>query len=66
VLLEFVVNADGSVDKTTLHVVRAPDPSLGEAVAKGFGPHFLPAELAGKTVRQIVQLDVPVRIAPPR
>jgi TonB family protein len=61
-LLEFVVNADGNVVPGTVRVIRA-DPRVDSAQAGNLSEmHFIPAELHGERVRQIVQLAMPVGI----
>ena len=61
-LLEFVVNADGGVASGTVRVIRA-DPRVGNAGAGNLSSmYFIPAELGGHRVRQLVQLAMPVSV----
>jgi len=64
VSLEFVVNADGTVDRSTIRVISSTDPVTADAVVKGFSMKFRPAEVGGRSVRQLVQMAMPVRTIP--
>lgn len=66
-VLEFVVTADGKVAAETARLVSASSPlvasmPLGDLSAM----YFIPAELHGERVRQLVQLAMPVSIRPAR
>ena len=53
---QFVVNTDGSVDMSTVRMLRATQPELSEAVRRFLvTARFLPAEVDGRKVRQVVQ-----------
>ena len=55
VLAEFVVNNDGSVDTTTLKVMRSTDPAFAQAVrAELSSLRYSPARVGGRAVRQLV------------
>ncbi len=55
VLAQFVVNHDGSVDTTTLKVMRSTDPAFAAAVrAELSSLRYSPARVGGRAVRQLV------------
>ena len=55
VLAQFVVNHDGSVDTTTLKVMRSTDPAFAQAVrAELSSLRYSPARVGGRAVRQLV------------
>jgi len=57
VLAQFVVNSDGSIDTGTFKVLKSDHPLLTEAVRAHLSAMpFLPAEMNGAKVRQLVQL----------
>lgn len=57
VLLQFVVNPDGRADMRTFKVLKSSNDLFTQAV-KGVLPsmHFVPAEVGGRKVRQLVQM----------
>ncbi|HET7551538.1 MAG TPA: M56 family metallopeptidase [Gemmatimonadaceae bacterium] len=57
VLVQFVVNPDGLADMATFKVLKSSNDLFTQAV-KGVLPsmHFVPAEVGGKKVRQLVQM----------
>ena len=64
VVAEFVVDADGHVEPATVGVVTSTHPLFTAAVDSALsGAVFTPAVLAGRAVRQLVQL--PVHFVPP-
>ena len=64
VVAEFVVDAEGHVEPTTLGVVTSTHPLFTAAVDSALASAvFTPATLAGRRVRQLVQL--PVHFVPP-
>jgi TonB family protein len=59
VVTEFVVDAAGKIEPTTLGVVYSPDPLFTEAVSVALSEvRFTPAIRRGHPVRQLVQLPV--------
>lgn len=57
VLAMFVVDTTGYPDASSLKIVRATHPDFVEAVRSSFvGLNFLPAEVGGRPVRQLVQM----------
>ena len=59
VVTEFVVDARGSLEPSTLGVVYSADPLFTESVTSALaGAKFTPAMRAGHPVRQLVQLPV--------
>jgi TonB family protein len=59
VVVEFVIQADGSVDPTTLRLIGNPNPQLGTAsilVAERF--QFRPGMRNGKPVRVLIQMPM--------
>jgi hypothetical protein len=59
VIAEFVVDAKGEIEPTTINVVASPHPALSEAVRAALpGTTFKPAVRGGLPVRQLVQLSV--------
>jgi hypothetical protein len=59
VIAEFVVDAEGRVEPATVNLVASPHPTLSEAVRAALpGARFTPAVLAGRPVRQLVQVAV--------
>jgi TonB family protein len=63
VLVEFVVDADGLVERETVGVISSNEPVFAEAVKEAApSARFVPAVRRGSRVRQLVQ--VPVRFAP--
>ena len=62
----YVVDSTGTVDTTTVKVVRSDDPRFTESVRTALGQmRFRPAKRAGKTVRQLVAQQFRFRIVPP-
>jgi TonB family protein len=60
-VLEFVANADGTVDASTFKVLRATSREIADIYSHGpMGMYVLPAELHGKKVRQLVVMATPV------
>lgn len=65
VLAQFVVDTLGRVEPTTLKVLRSDAPAFTQAVKAGLSSlRFLPAEIGGRKVKQLVQL--PFEFTPPR
>lgn len=65
VLAQFVVNVDGSVDSTTIKLLRESDPAFGAAVRSALpSMKFNPALVGGKAVRQLVQTPFQFGVAP--
>jgi protein TonB len=59
VVVQFVVQPDGSVDPTTLRVISTPDPQLGTAsvlTVERF--RFRPGAFKGKPVRALIRMPV--------
>ena len=57
VVAEFVVDPQGFIESGTLRIVSASHPYFATAVRSGLeGSRFRPANLAGRAVRQMVQL----------
>lgn len=53
---QFVADVDGSVDVSTVRMLRTTRPEFSEAVRKFLiTAHYLPAEVNGRKVRQVVQ-----------
>jgi TonB family protein len=64
-VLEFVTNADGTVDESTFKVLRATSREIADVYThKPVGMYLLPAELHGKKVRQLVVMATPVMMKP--
>ena len=66
-VLEFVVNADGKVAAETVRLVSGSSPLVASMPIGNLSTmFFIPAELHGERVRQVVQLAMPVSIRPAR
>ena len=69
VLLELVVNADGTVEPGTVRVISATRAEFGESARQALESSFFqPAVLVGRAVRQLVQMPVvfsPQEAVPP-
>lgn len=62
-VLEFVANSDGTIDNSTFKVLRATSREIAHIYSRGApGMFFIPAELHGKKVRQLVVVAVPVSL----
>ena len=58
VIVEFVVDSAGQVEQPTFGVLSSTHPLFARAVQDALlGVHFSPAQLQGRTVRQIVQMQ---------
>jgi protein TonB len=56
VLARFVVGTDGTVDPSTLQVVRSSDPAFTTAVRDAIPAlRFQPARVGGRAVRQLIE-----------
>lgn len=67
VLAQFVVNVDGSVDSTTIKILRETNAAFGAAVRSSLPSlKFNPARVGGKAVRQLVQTPFSFGTAPTR
>lgn len=65
VVVQFVVDANGLMIPGTLKIVRSAHPAFSQAVAATIGStRFIPAELNGKKVNQVVTMTFP--FSPPR
>ncbi len=61
----YVVDTTGTVDTTTIEVVRSDDPRFTASVRTALGQmRFRPATRAGKKVRQLVQQQFRFRVIP--
>jgi len=57
VLAQFVVDARGMVEPSTLHVLKSTDPAFTKAVAAALPTmRFTPARVHGRPVKQVVEL----------
>lgn len=57
VIAQFVVDDDGRVEEGTIKFVRSDNPLFNDAVRSGLARmRFTPAEIAGKRVRQLVEM----------
>ena len=65
VLVEFIVDTEGAIEPGSLRIVSATDPSFASAVKVALGGAlFRSAVIAGKSVRQIVQIPYVFSAAP--
>jgi protein TonB len=56
VLAQFVVDTAGRVETSTFKVISSDDPAFTVAVRDGLpSQRFLPAEVSGRKVKQLVQ-----------
>jgi protein TonB len=63
VLVQFVVDTLGRVDSTTVHVLKSTHDLFTNAVKDVvFRYKFRPAELAGRKVKQLVQMPFDFRV----
>lgn len=59
VVAEFVVDAKGRVEPTTFSIVQSTNPMFTQAVGEALADaRFVPAQVGGRRVRQMVQLPV--------
>ena len=59
VVLEFVVNADGSVEQSSIHVVKSPHPLFNESSIESLRhARFRPARVNGHAVRVLARLPL--------
>ena len=57
VLAQFIVDANGMVEPSTLKVLKSTDPAFTKAVAEALPTmRFTPARVHGKAVKQVVEL----------
>jgi protein TonB len=57
VLASFVVSDRGLVEEGSIRILRSDNPLFDEAVKSALGRmHFVPAEIGGRKVRQLVQM----------
>jgi protein TonB len=62
---EYVVDATGRVDTTTIRVMASDHPLFTASVRESLGEaRFRPAKRAGKAVRQLVQQRFRFKVAP--
>ena len=65
VVAQFVVNADGRVESSSIRIVSSAHPELGEQTRRALADiRFRPAQKGNRTVRQLVQMAIdwqPVR-----
>jgi len=69
VLAEFVVDTTGHVDTTTVQVLRSAHPLFTQAVLNAMaGMRFIPAEVGGRRVKQLVTqpFDFSISAPPPK
>jgi TonB family protein len=56
VIAEFVVNADGRVEESTIGMIASSHAPFADAVRRALPPaRFTPATRGGRAVRQVVQ-----------
>jgi hypothetical protein len=61
VATEFIVDTSGFVEPNSIRLLRSLNVTLGDSVRAAVAHwHFVPAEIAGARVRQIVQMGVPI------
>lgn len=66
VLAQFVVDTLGRADMSTFHVLKSTDSLFTQAVYAALPRYqFTPAELGGRTVRQLVQMPFQFSVTPP-
>jgi TonB family protein len=64
VLAQFVVDANGMVEPSTLHVLKSTDPAFTKAVAEALPTmRFNPARVHGTPVKQLVELPFTFSLA---
>ncbi len=65
VLVEFVVDTLGRVEPTSVRVVESDHPYFSDAVLRALPVYrFLPAEVQGRRVRQLVRLPFRFAVSP--
>lgn len=64
VVARYVVSARGSVDTSTIQIIRSPDEAFTAAVKRALAREvFTPARIGGRLVGQCVRTTFPFRIA---
>jgi TonB family protein len=59
IVVQFVVNADGSIDASTLKVLKSDHPAFVTAVRAALpSMRYLPAEVDGRKLRQLIELPI--------
>jgi hypothetical protein len=65
VATEFIVDTSGFVEPNSIRLLPSLNVTLGDSVRAAVAHwHFVPAEIAGARVRQIVQMGVPIGTRP--
>lgn len=59
VVVQFVVNAEGRVESSSIRIIRAEHPDLGEQTRRAVADfRFRPAQKGNRNVRQLVQMPI--------
>jgi protein TonB len=59
VVVQFVVNAEGRVESSSIRIIRAEHPALGEQTRRAVADfRFRPAQKGNRNVRQLVQMPI--------
>jgi TonB family protein len=66
VVVQFVVDATGRVDMSTVRVLRSTDPQFTAAMRESLASwRFTPAEVNGRPVKQLLEIPFQFKLGPP-